>query len=722
MAENLIVNGQTYKGAKAVALTNSNGEQKLYYTDAVRSINGVTPDEEGNVSVKLGVDQAELSTAVETALTEAKNSGEFDGPTGPKGDKGDKGADGAQGPKGDKGDPGEKGADGSQGPKGDKGDPGEKGADGAQGIQGPTGPTGPTGATGPQGPQGIKGEHGSGGKPVTDYGAKGDGSTDDTAAFQAALAANRIVFVPEGTYKLSGTLVIRPNCRLELTQATHLDFKQTSGNCIEMRSSATLNGNHAVIEVPYGFTGHVIDMVTTHDTTYDTPPFAHWDPMWKRARYIYDVCIVMHQQNGLNYSQDGACSGVGIYMSCHSIDVEVSYFWGALLHGIRIAGAFTYGIQAINYDDPNDNLEDDAWNHDMRIEAVIDSCETGVHMTNCNGAHLDVAVQPRVANNGTKYAKNGVYLNDCKFVDMSSSHIWDWDERRTLWASGNEYQHIAMYGNCRGLILSDTRYYEISADVRSMIYTDTPSNLERMTLIQEPITRWFKPVDGVPHFYDGATSEPLMRRIDMKEYFNADRVLSYSDVLSIATDANGNVYNGVGYKTYTGYYDSAFGVYKDGSHYFHTGFIPVKIGDVIRGDGMSFVKEFDGNCRISFFDSNRQFINNVNADLLVANNSYYVSHEGTDTSFAIKIKEVDNSGWAVTANANIAYARIQMLSRCVSNSPVMAVNEEFGATTEGFLVDGINVKGDSIVMQSPGGKSFKLVINDSGALSTVAIE
>lgn len=52
---------------------------------------------------------------------------------------------------------------------------------------------------------------------VREYGAVGDGSTDDTAAFRNALtdavdtdgAAKRIVFIPAGTYKMTGTLEIR---------------------------------------------------------------------------------------------------------------------------------------------------------------------------------------------------------------------------------------------------------------------------------------------------------------------------------------------------------------------------------------------------------------------------------------------------------------------------------------------------------------------------------
>ncbi len=55
---------------------------------------------------------------------------------------------------------------------------------------------------------------------VRHFGAKGDGKTDDTAAFQAAIdaahtAGGGSVFVPAGTYRIEGSLIIRRNVTLE---------------------------------------------------------------------------------------------------------------------------------------------------------------------------------------------------------------------------------------------------------------------------------------------------------------------------------------------------------------------------------------------------------------------------------------------------------------------------------------------------------------------------
>ena len=136
--------------------------------------NPITPESIGAVAAEA------LPYALEVSLSQAKQSGMFDGedgdvgPQGEKGEKGDQGEPGVAGPqgeKGEKGDQGEPGAAGPQGEKGEKGDQGEKGEKGDQGEPGAAGPQGEKGEKGEQGepgvagPQGEKGEKGDQGEP-----------------------------------------------------------------------------------------------------------------------------------------------------------------------------------------------------------------------------------------------------------------------------------------------------------------------------------------------------------------------------------------------------------------------------------------------------------------------------------------------------------------------------------------------------------------------------
>ena len=146
---------------------------------------------------KLGT--TELDSAINTALAQAKASGDFNGPQGPQGEQGPQGPQGEQGIQGEQGlqgiqgEPGPQGAQGIQGPagengvsinhnwngtiltitsasgtsssnlqgpQGEQGIQGPQGEQGIQGIQGELGPQGPQGPQGEQGPQGPQGEPG----------------------------------------------------------------------------------------------------------------------------------------------------------------------------------------------------------------------------------------------------------------------------------------------------------------------------------------------------------------------------------------------------------------------------------------------------------------------------------------------------------------------------------------------------------------------------------
>lgn len=512
-------------------------------------------------------------------------------------------------------------------------------------------------ATGPQGPQGEPGKDGADGKSaysyaqdggytgseeefaaklaeegtpsVKRYGAKGDGITDDTVAFQTALAENRVVSVPGGTYKLSGTLVIGENCCLELSQDTILQFTQTQGNCIEMRGSAVLRGNHGILSAAYGLTGKVISMDTALDgeAHNSIPPYVKADPMFKRQRFVYDVNIIKPTADGFTRSADGKCNGTAIYMSAEGT-ASIRWMWAITMSGIRISGGFSYGIRAANFDKAGD-YTDNAWNHDMRIEAVIEACEVGVSLENCNGARLNVTVQPCQAVNGTAYAKWGVYLNDSRFVDMTSSRVWDWNATNSLWTSGGEYQHLALIGNCKGLLLDDFIVHETSADIRTLIYTDTQSNFDTMTILQEPGNKNFKAVDGVPYFNDGTANKKLMLASDK---FTAEQMefIHPSDGYYTYEADFANLVKGYN----DGYYLGTDGALVANTGYVTTDFIPIDGAAAhtyrIGGDGIVW-KDGYGYGRIAWYDADKNLKGSVMGWDKIGLNIYYPEWVEDDT-------------------------------------------------------------------------------------------
>ena len=539
------------------------------------------------------------------------------------------------------------------------------------------------------------------------YGAKGDGSTDDTAAFRAALAEERVVFVPGGTYMLSGEIVIGNNCMLELSQDTVLEFTNTTGNCINIGMSSNLKGNHATIKVPYWFEGNVLYSYTNDQTSADinaVPPWTKWDPQWKSGRYVTDINICKDDgsqgaDRGYHYAVNPEdCRGTAVYLSADYTAGMSTFMWGVHYSNLRIAGAFSYGIRAVNYDN--------GWNHEMRIDAFIDACETGVSLEDCSNVYVSAAIQPRRAYSLNKvyapYAKYGIKLTNSKNVDLSGSRVWDWEnedkpsttenEKTTLWTNGGEYQHIAMYGNCTGAIVNDFQW-NTRGDTRKRIYTDNDQNLETLTVLQEPIDRWFKVIGGNPYYTNGVDNIKLLRDDDLNKLITITAVKNYTDVLAQATDTDGvAIFNDIGYQIGKRFVSLGSGTdLTDSMYYMTTGFIAVSPGQTINAKDLSFDDTAKGYAGIVYYNENRERFGSQTAPLIVNPNSYWVqSYTRTADGFSLQFP--DNG-----TVKDLAYVRMVFPMTCVGQFPTMAVNEPAEPVYKRVLADEVAVKGENIV-------------------------
>lgn len=246
--------------------------------------------EHQDISGKL--DASELPTAINTALAQAKESGEFDGADGAPGKDGADGQPGETGPVGPAGPKGDTGATGAQGPKGEKGDKGDTGPAGPKGDTGEIGPQGPKGPQGEQGPQGIQGATGptgADGKSAYQY-AKEGGYTGTETEFAAKLAEempdtlpnpNALTFTGAvtGSYDGSASVTVEipaggvGSYTLPIASPTTLGGVKPAAKTDEMTQAVGVDANGQLFTTP-GSEWRLLKTITTEEDvqeiTFDT--------------------------------------------------------------------------------------------------------------------------------------------------------------------------------------------------------------------------------------------------------------------------------------------------------------------------------------------------------------------------------------------------------------------------------------------------------------------
>jgi hypothetical protein len=137
-------------------------------------------------------------------------------------------------------------------------------------------------------------------KYVTAYGAKGDGTTDDTAAIQAAITAaptGATVFVPSGTYKLTSSLTISNAVTLDLGRAV---LNSSAANCIVVSASNVR------------IQGGTLNMLTTGATQFGINPSGTVSNLVVDRVAINGTATVSDAQTGFGNNSGQTLSGIRI--------------------------------------------------------------------------------------------------------------------------------------------------------------------------------------------------------------------------------------------------------------------------------------------------------------------------------------------------------------------------------------------------------------------------
>ena len=347
------------------------------------------------------------------------------------------------------------------------------------------------------------------------YKAKGDGNADDTSAFTKALENNSRVYVPGGTYRITGELLIPENCELELARDAVLDFDpsytKTVYNeelgraivtvipyekfcCITMNSSSRLIGNRATVIVPYNFKGNAIRIAANPED----------DSRCMKPRYLKDINIVKLIESGEHEGSvaalDNATDGTALLIEGREVDENLnpSILWGVEAKGLRIAGAFDYGIRCINTDHGISGKK--PWKYETCIDAMIESCRTGIYMEHYNNARISAAVQARRSYRNDleddvslNYAEYGIHLVDSKYVDFRNSRLITRDPESGESVVSHDFKHVNLVGNCKGLMVgSSICIGETDYNLRDCIHTTVTENFDRMSVLGESNARFFE--------------------------------------------------------------------------------------------------------------------------------------------------------------------------------------------------------------------------------------
>jgi hypothetical protein len=198
---------------------------------------------------------------------------------------------------------------------------------------------------------------------VKDYGALGDGTTDDTAAFINALAVNKQVSVPCGTYKISSSIILPLYTTL-----------QGSGECTVLKASA----NFDVVLPNWGTTLSDLTIDCSAVVGYSSSAVYFNGTLYAYTVHDYDRATRL---NSVTINGQGLTTGYGLRAYCGNSSSDLCKVFWVVGTGVRIVQFGTclelYGGTGIGF-----------VNGFSFFGLTIDVTTNGIHFFNVDGNYF----------------------------------------------------------------------------------------------------------------------------------------------------------------------------------------------------------------------------------------------------------------------------------------------------------------------------------------------
>jgi hypothetical protein len=228
---------------------------------------------------------------------------------------------------------------------------------------------------------------------VKDFGATGNGSTDDTAAIQAAIASGHSVYIPKGTYKISAAL--------DLT-AGNLNFY---GENKALISIVQYTNNIPVAKIG-GYNLNISGITFTYNTEQPiTNTGANALEIYGMAWGSIDNIVIQKCGRGMYVAQTGVVSGENWIFSCTVSNVLIQAYTINGIHLLAYNGGISGNVMS-NIDMIGRNMAGVANNTDEAL--YLGSWSDGVF----NQLNIE-------STNPTE----PIYLNTCSSIVFNSLHF-----------------------------------------------------------------------------------------------------------------------------------------------------------------------------------------------------------------------------------------------------------------------------------------------------------